>query len=413
MERFVPPGSFGRVNAGAYVTCGASPTGAAYCWGDNSMGQLGTGDGASNRVAPVAVPALTGEVVEGFGMGFTHGCAVTTAGDAWCWGDNWAGQVGDGTFDTRMAPVKVDRPAGAEFVDVGAGAIHTCALAAAGDVWCWGDNSLGQLGNGDASSAASAVPVRVDAPTGVTFSALSVGGLHTCALTASGAAWCWGANDSGQLGDGSFTTALVPVEVTGVDFSSLGLGLNHACGVSTGGRIHCWGQNFEGQLGDGTQEGRGTPTPVAGTLVATTVSGGVSHTCALDADGRAFCWGSGISGRLGTGTEDMRLTPAAVQSGMMRYSAVDAGAEHTCAIGTDNEAYCWGTNIFGELGLGVEGGAPSLEPRRVMSPVAPASAHRSSPATSRRPSATPRGARRPAWCREVTPRSAAKIRICR
>jgi len=411
VKEFVPPGSFGRVNAGGYVTCGASPTGTAYCWGDNSLGQLGTEDGSPQRLVPAAVPALAAEAVERFGVGYTHACAVTAAGDAWCWGDNWTGQVGDGSFEARPAPVKVERPAGGAWVDVGVGILHTCALTDGGEAWCWGDNSVGELGNGDDSAMPSAVPVRVEAPAGTVFTALSVGGLHTCALTAAGTAWCWGANDSGQLADDSFINQAAPVEVPDVAFSSLGLGLNHSCGVSTAGGVYCWGQNFEGQLGDGTQEGRTAPTPVSGTLSATAVSAGVSHSCALAPDGRVFCWGSGISGRLGTGTEVPQPTPAEVTSGDLRFASLDVGAEHSCAIGTDNEAYCWGTNVFGELGNGVEGGAPSLEPRRVVSPLAPAASRRPWAAGPHRPSAAPRP--RPAWCRELPAKASAKVRICR
>ncbi len=408
VRKFVPPGSFRLVRAGSFYGCGATPTGGAYCWGENGLGQLGLGTSDSPVPAPAAVAALAGTDVTDFGVSELHTCAVAS-GALWCWGDNSAGQLGDGTFDPRLAPVRVDAPAGTVFQAVGAGLAHTCALAEDGAVWCWGDNSAGQLGTDAGPGDPSAVPVRVAAPAGVSFSALSVGGVHSCALTAAGAAWCWGDNSTGQLGNGTFDPATGVTEVQGAGFTQLGAGFLHSCAVAAAGQVLCWGDNSAGQLGNGGADPSPVPVPVSGTLAAAQVSAGSFHSCAVTADGRAFCWGANGSGQLGNGSDEAASAPVEVASGAIRFTAVDAGNEHSCALGTDLEAYCWGRNAAGELGTGTAGG-PSLRPVRVASPAAPVTARAS---VTRPAGARARPPRVPAACADLPSRTRTKLRICR
>src|SRR2546427_648592 len=194
--------------------------------------------------------------------GFAHTCGLTAAGAAYCWGDNTSGQLGDGTTTSQSSPVLVAAPAGVSFAAVSGGVAHTCGVTAAGIAYCWGRNLEGQLGDGTTTTN-RLTPVLVQAPAAVSFAAVGAGDFHTCGVTATGAAYCWGANGSGQLGDGTNTTnRLAPVLVkapAGVSFAAVTAGAVHTCGVTAAGTGYCWGRNAEGQLGGGTTTDRVTP----------------------------------------------------------------------------------------------------------------------------------------------------------
>ena len=209
---------------------------------------------------PFAV-TLTFAAVTASGL---HTCGLTiVTGAAYCWGGNGSGQLGDGTKTNQLTPVLVQAPAGVSFAAVTAGAAHTCGVTAAGAAYCWGDNGFGQLGDGTTTSQSS--PVLVQAPPGVSFAAVTGGVAHTCGVTAAGIAYCWGRNLEGQLGDGTTMNRLTPVPVqapAGVSFAAVTAGAVHTCGVTAAGTAYCWGRNVEGQLGDGTTTDRLTPVRV-------------------------------------------------------------------------------------------------------------------------------------------------------
>ncbi len=307
-----PPGvTFGSVSAGGQHTCAVTPSGKVYCWGRNANGRLGDGT-MTDRLTPVRVVAPAGVTFTSVSAGSGHTCGLSDAGAAYCWGFNIAGQLGDSTTTDRLTPVLANPPTGVTFVAVHAGGRHSCALATSGAAYCWGDNSVGQLG--DNTTIAKLTPVQVVFPTGVTsFSRIDAGALHTCALTPAGEAYCWGGNDSGQLGDNSTTGVLAPVLVKGgLVFSAVSTGVGHTCAVTTMGAGYCWGQNSNGQLGDGTQTQRLTPTPILGGLVLDILTTGVDHSCghatAVPNVG-VYCWGGNASGELGDGTTTQRLVP--------------------------------------------------------------------------------------------------------
>src|SRR5881628_2321203 len=200
--------TFAAVTTGDAHTCGVTAGGAAYCWGFNSVGQLGDGS-TMNRLSPVLVAAPAGVSFAAVDAGDFHTCGVTAAGTAYCWGANGSGQLGDGTMIDRSSPVPVQAPAGVSFAAVTAGAAHTCGVTAAGAAYCWGDNGFGQLGDGTTTSQSS--PVLVQAPPGVSFAAVTAGRLHTCGVTPAGTAYCWGSNSVGQLGDGTMIDRSSPV----------------------------------------------------------------------------------------------------------------------------------------------------------------------------------------------------------
>ena len=195
---------FASVGVGAIRTCGLAATGDAYCWGFNDFGQLGNGS-TTGSLTPVLVSG--GIRFSSISTKFGHTCGVTSVGDVYCWGENFRGQLGDGTTINRHTPVLVS--GGLSFASVNAGGALTCGVTSDGDAYCWGENSSGQLGNGTTTDRHTPVPVEG----GLSFASVNNAALHTCAVTTAGVAYCWGFNSDGQLGDGSTTNRLTPVRV--------------------------------------------------------------------------------------------------------------------------------------------------------------------------------------------------------
>ena len=306
-------------------TCALTTADAAHCWGRNDFGQLGVGTttGPESCTTPSGpFPCSTvPRPVQGtlrfaaVSVGGGHTCAVTAAGAASCWGWNDYGQLGDGTTTTRSTPVLVAAPTGVTFTGVSAGETHSCAVTPTGDAYCWGLNQSGWLGDGTTTTRLS--PVLVAAPTGVTFAAVSAARSHTCGVTPAGATYCWGLNGSGQLGNGdaAMATQLTPVLVAapaGVTFATVSAGDYHTCGLTPGGVAYCWGDGIEGQVGDGATQIRLTPVLVSGGLTFRAVSAGQLHTCGVTPVGAAYCWGSNDLGELGDGTMTNRSSPVLV-----------------------------------------------------------------------------------------------------
>lgn len=236
-------------------------------------------------------------------------------------------------------------------VSVSTGWAHTCAVTASGAAYCWGNNRYGQLGDG--TTTISAIPVPVAG--GLHFTSVSAGGNHTCGLTSTGAAYCWG---------GVLDQAAIPVAVAGgLRFTSVSAGGSHDCGVTSTGAAYCWGNDFYGQLGDGTTTSSANPVAVAGGLPFTSVSagdyipwgpfpmGGHFHTCGVTSTGAGYCWGSNLGGQLGDGTMTNSASPVAVAGGLS-FTAVSSGGGYTCGVTSSSRGYCWGNNSLGQLGDG-------------------------------------------------------------
>ena len=329
------------VAMGPWFTCALDATTRTFCWGD-----LGYGTGVNFTLTPALLGggANFSSLAHG-GAGAQHACALDANHAAYCWGQNLNGELGNGTSGgVRPTPGPVI--GGLSFRAVTGGLFHSCGLTTAGVAYCWGDNANGELGNRSTVSAVQ--PVRV--ATKLTFKAIQAGAVHTCALTIEGKALCWGANDQGQLGDGTTTNRLVPTPVPG-NFSSLGLGWAHTCAVTTQARAYCWGTNVAGQLGDGTTVSRSTPGPVHGAFAFSQLTGGLEHTCGVTTAGAGYCWGYNSQGELGDGTTTPRLLPTPVAGGPV-LTEIMAGQVHTCAIGADGGLRCWGVNTSAQIGDG-------------------------------------------------------------
>ena len=231
-----------------------------FCWGWNIWGQVGDGTNLNTREVPTRVAGSLDFV--GVSFGTVHTCGVTSDSLAYCWGNNDDGQLGDGTTTERTQPtLDIGVPG---LVSVEAGNRYSCAIADGGLAYCWGRNDAGQLGDGTLVNRLT--PDTVDG--GHRFSSLSAGShlsAHTCGVTVAGQVYCWGFNSHGQLGDGSTSHKIEPVLVNApaLQFALVSAAMRHTCAVTVDGRAYCWGQNSGGRLGDGTEVDRLVPVPVA------------------------------------------------------------------------------------------------------------------------------------------------------
>lgn len=253
--------TFSAVSAGVYHACGLTAAGAIYCWGNNYDGQLGNGTTSYVNSSPIRVSGDSSFVAVGAGDQYT--CGLTAIGAAYCWGRNAYGRLGTGDTTSSMVPVPVS--GGLRFTALSAGYFHVCGLTHEGAAYCWGGNFTGELGNG--TSEASTTPVAVAG--GLTFETISAGQWATCGVTTGGTAYCWGFNGYGQLGNATVPLTLAanatPVPVSGgLTFATISTGYLHTCGVTTQGEAYCWGDNSEGELGDGSTTIRLTPVLVFG-----------------------------------------------------------------------------------------------------------------------------------------------------
>lgn len=327
--------------------CGIDSNGALYCWGDNTSGQLGDGTTAQH-LTPTLVPSLTSGVTA-VSVGDTDTCVIHN-GAAKCWGGNAYGQLGDGTTDDHLTPAVVNG------LDSGVTAIatgenHSCAIQS-GAVICWGNNASGQLGDGTTDDQTK--PVQVSGLT-ADATAVAIGNHHSCAIV-NGAAKCWGSNIPGQLGVDTSpdSGSSIPLQVTGLEtgVTAITAGALHTCAIA-GGAAYCWGYNGAGQLGDGsgTYNDSTTPLPVLGlTSGVTTVAAGATHTCAVVSDA-AVCWGANSVGQLGDGTQNGSDIPVGVAGMGSNVSAVKGGGAFSCAV-QNHTLSCWGGTGLGVLGDG-------------------------------------------------------------
>ncbi len=355
---------------GWHFSCVARHDGTVWCVGENTRGQLGFGatsqlELAWHQVRDGANAVLTG--VTAISAGVQHACALRDDGTVWCWGFNNFGQLGDATTTQATRAVQVQKVAGTPLTDVvklASGDEHNCVIDSATNVSCWGRNLEGQLGTGTPTQAAQAVAVLV-APGGAAFTgvlAIAPGVDHTCAIKAGDEVWCWGNNDAGQLGDGLAVNRTSPFLMIGagtqVDTGSSG----NTCRRNPDGTASCAGSAWRSRLGNGTGNTSGdarTAVPVLSAVggppltgVAQIVVGGTP--CVRLDDGTVRCWGDNVHGQTGAGRGADVPTPVLRSDGtpLTGVTSIYAGFPHLCARLTGGDVVCWGRGRDGELGDG-------------------------------------------------------------
>jgi len=354
------------VSTGDSHTCALMKDNTVRCWGNNSYGQLGTGDN-KNSLVPVIVKDTSGSSpltgVKSISAGRYHTCALMNDSSLVCWGANDSGQLGVGDKDDRNKPVKVQNSSGnADLTNVksiSAGDFYTCAVIKDNSLLCWGDNAYGQLGTGDKNLSELPVSVKRDSNYPLSdVDSVSAGGgkycgAHTCAIKRDGSAMCWGSNSYGQLGNGvDFNDSLFPQQVKNINSaSSISSGDCHTCAIQSH-KIKCWGSNHpHKQLGTSSISGSSnTPVDIDDSSDFKGISCREEFSCAITSSGGVKCWGFNDDGQAG-GTDK----PASVHYVMDEsygVKSVSSGYYHACAVTVSGDVECWGKNDSGQFGNG-------------------------------------------------------------
>ena len=397
---------YGIISSGFSLAVGSD--GNAYAWGYNNNGQLGDGT-SSSRYAPVMVrtpdrstyPDLPADFTYvQVSAGYAHSLAVGSDGNVYAWGYNGYGQLGDGTRDDKHAPVRVktpdrktypDLPADFTYLQVSAGTDHSLAVGSDGNVYAWGNNSSGQLGDGTRDDKHAPVRVKTpdrktypDLPADFTYVQVSAGYQHSLAVGSDGNVYAWGNNSLGQLGDGTGSSRYAPVRVKTPDrktypdlpadftYLQVSAGNYHSLAVGSDGNAYAWGLNRNGQLGDGTGSGyrnapvmvrtpdRKTYPDLPADFTYLQVSAGWGYSLAVGSDGNAWAWGWNYYGQLGNNSYSDSHVPVRVRdpagptdtSKGLKATQVSGGYHHSLAVGSDGNAWAWGYNYYGQLGDG-------------------------------------------------------------
>lgn len=371
--------TFLSISAGDYHTYGIVSSGKIYCWGRNEDGQLGNGR-LINSSIPVLVVAPQHESDLSFSsiaVSGNHSCALSTGGKAYCWGYNGKGQLGNKSNKASTVPVAVADPINSNtlvFSKISTGYSSTCALTVQGQAYCWGINENGELGNN--AKADSTVPVAVAASKSgeiLTFLVIDSGNSHTCGLSSNGITYCWGQNYFSELGYYDYPDSNIPVEVIDpsvanpIKFSSVSAGDESTCALTASGKAYCWGYNRYGGLGNNDTLDSSVPVaviapntvvvfdsfapPVESELKFSSISAGSGHTCALTSSGKAYCWGYNDSGQLGNGKDgftnsSIPVPVSAPKDGkLLTFLNISASEDYTCGVATNGKAYCWGRDF--------------------------------------------------------------------
>ncbi|HEY9053396.1 MAG TPA: hypothetical protein VIO60_01115 [Rectinemataceae bacterium] len=326
-------------------------------WGWNGYGQIGDGTARVTKYLPVDVVGTAGKSIAAVASGYGHSMMLTATGTLLAWGDNFCGQLGDGTVDERHTPILVENLPASTIVSIAAGNFHSLALMDDGSLWAWGANGSGQLGIGTQYSD-QPYPMKVLGFGGLGVAAIAAGADHNLAIASDGSLWAWGANSSGQLGDGTTVDKYTPVRVAGLQgrtAAAIAAGHAHSLALLSDGSLLAWGANASGQLGDGTTTARKTPVNVGAVrneaLIA--IAAGEFHSLALSMDGELRAWGGNAFGQLGNGGTAQSASPVLVAVPAGRgFVAIDSKGAHNLALAADGSLWAWGEGGAGQLGTG-------------------------------------------------------------
>jgi alpha-tubulin suppressor-like RCC1 family protein len=349
------------VVATARSTCLLTTTHAVYCFGSDSTGTLGR-DSVDMQAHPTPVRVLAGQSVTAIAGGGYLMCALTSAGQPWCWGTT-------DSFTSKTAAISSPSPfaipGAAVLTSISVGPNFGCGLTSAGHAYCWGENQWGQLGTGDTAVRTSLTPVQG----GLTWALITAGLSHACGLTSNATLYCWGDNSDGAIATNAVYSERTPFRLdTAPAFVSLHAGAEYSCGVTLTGAGYCWGFAYSGGLGDSIDTFRSIPTTVAGGIAFSMIAPSrendvLNVNCGLSTQGTAYCWGYVNNGGLGDPSAPSIschfATPANLcvfvpvpVSGGLTFTTIAVGDDHTCGVITTGAVYCWGKNDVGQLGTG-------------------------------------------------------------
>lgn len=290
-------------------------------------------------------------------VGASHSCALKTGGNAYCWGDNRFGQLGvtqgdsvcsSGNVRFRCSAHPLQVQPGVRFASISAGGEHTCAITVSKEAYCWGDNDSFQV-----SDLVSGGPTLTKIPGSLPWTQISAGSTHTCAVRSDGALFCWGANDRGQLGVGRLGGNVIGVVQVPMPapVAAVSAGEARTCARTTTGIVYCWGAVWvDRQNGLEYTRAQTSPQLVPGAPALAWLSVGSFTTCGADRSGFAYCWEANPRGEMGNGTQDGSTTPQRVASDL-EFLQVSAGIVQSCGIVTSGAGLCWGDDSFGQLGV--------------------------------------------------------------
>ena len=349
-----PPSSWMSVSTALDHSCGIRLDGTLWCWGRNDVGQLGHATTDLEDDTPTQVGAATWTQIS---AGDEVTCGLQGDGSLWCWGHNQVGQVGTGD---KAAVIATPTQVAGTWSAVSVGFDHVCAIQSDGAIACWGEDNQGQCGDSNLG-AVNFQPVGVETGGGRpgAYVAVSAGFEFTCGLATDQTAWCWGQAQQGEVGVPSTNNAVAPVQAGSAadTYTAISTGLDHTCALRPDHHIRCWGGNEAGQLGDDTTTGGPTPVAVGqdlATWASVTASG--AHTCAIDTAGALWCWGANLHDELAadTGAETFKSSPNAVSAPGTTWTAAIAGHLDTCAIDAQHQLWCAGLDggALGEAGGG-------------------------------------------------------------
>lgn len=333
-----------EIAVGRYHGCLRLGDSSVQCWGAGERGQIGSDEEIDSRDAPTPIPEIKG--ARALALGGSHSCALLQQG-AVCWGANEQGQLGDGSVEDRRYPVPVQGLHGITAIATG---LDTSCAIAQGAVFCWGLGIFGQLGDGKKQN--SSLPSRVSLPARSPVPRqISVGGAHACVLLEGGQVRCWGANDHGQLGDGTTHEQKTPTIVAGLgNTKQVAAGRNHTCALWEDGTVWCWGWNNDGQLGAGERQDASRPVKATGLSGVVELAAGNSHNCARTAAGKVYCWGWNQYGQVGNAIVGDALEPTEIES-PKDILQLALGSKHSCARLKSGTFSCWGDNSRRQLGI--------------------------------------------------------------
>jgi prepilin-type N-terminal cleavage/methylation domain-containing protein len=374
----VTPTTWSQISVGQQHMCAVANNARAYCWGLNDHGQLGN-NSTTNSSVPVAVStsgALSGKTITSISAGTNTTCAVASDGNAYCWGDNAFGQLGNNSTTDSSVPVAVSRTgvlSGKTALSTSSGFSTSCVIASDSRPYCWGDNAFGQLGNNTTTD--SLVPVAVTMTgvlSGKTINMLANSNNRVCVLASDSNAYCWGGGTSGQLGTNVAAHSYVPIAVytagvlSGKSVGSISYGVDsHSCVIASDANLYCWGLNTSGQVGNNSTANALAPVAViqgaySGKSV-NMVSTGSNASCIIASDNKPYCWGDNQYGQLGNNSVTDSMIPVAVTTtgGLNGKTSVvvSTGNRNSCVLASDSELYCWGDNATGQLGNGTTAGS--------------------------------------------------------